>query len=180
MEQLTISNWIAIIFGLSSMVGVSIAVANFAISRNERKFRSREFDPTVRATINRKYYEGGWRSVQLHIFGSQKDFHYASWRIVNAKLLRPRSAVLAPAENGDYARGIFFPESPTRQLEGKSEALPQRFALEFFIKFEGNELGQDAKFKVTYCDVHKQKLRTLIVQAKVPGNSEFEPIPTTS
>ena len=55
---------------------------------------------------------------------------------------------MARAENDDYANGVFYPENLVRSLQGKAEGRPQRFALEFFIKFPGNDRGRKAQFKV--------------------------------
>ena len=87
-------------------------------------------------------------------------------------MLHPLSAVLARSENDDYAKGVFYPENPVRALAGKPEGLPQRFALEFFIKFKGGDKGQKAKFKVTFSRANDQMRRTVKVWATVPNNAE--------
>ena len=172
-NSLNAGNWIALIFGLVGTIGVSFTAANYLAGRRERKLRATEHVPKVKAIINRKRYEGGWRSVQLHmISGSEDNLTYANWRIERAQLLGPRSVVLARAQDDDYATGVFHPENPVRVLDGKAEGRPQRFALEFFIKFEGEDRGQKVRFKVAFSRVTKSRRHTVTVGAAVPADAE--------
>jgi hypothetical protein len=162
------------ILGVSlTAIGVTVAILNY--QRGGRQ----EPGPAVKATINRKHYLGGWRSVQLHMVGSgekQQDFEFENWRIERARLLNPSDAILARAENDDYARGVFYPENPVRELIGKSDARPQPFALEFFIKFEGEDRGRTAKFSVTFSKLNSSRRRTSTVSAVVPSDAESAPV----
>jgi hypothetical protein len=109
---------------------------NYLAARRERKLKTYEATPEVRATINKDAYEGGWRSVQLHIAEPPegRNFQLKNWYIVRASLLRPAwPVVLARAENDDYASRVFYANDPVRTLNGRGEGRPQRFALEFFI-----------------------------------------------
>lgn len=182
-SSLSVSNWIAIIAVLIAAISLSFNVANYLAGHRERKLKTYENTPLVKATINAQGYRGGWRSVQLHIVpaaDNQQNFSYGNWRIEGARLLWPASAVLARAENDDYATGVFFPENPVRALEGKAEGRPQRFALEFFIKFQGSEdRGRKAKFRVTFSRVSGQRRRTARVWAAVPADAEPAMLDTT-
>jgi hypothetical protein len=112
---------------------------------------------------------------QLHIGApaKQQNFEVTKWCIERARLLRPWSAVLARAENDDYATAVFYPDNPVRALMGKAEGRPQRFALEFFIKFKGEEdRGKKAEFKVTFSHINKRHRHTVSVWAIVPANAE--------
>src|SRR5262249_33955755 len=125
---------------------------------------------------NKKRYQDGWRSVQLHIAEppEAQNFKLTNWYVERACLLRPRwRAVLARAENDDYATGAFYPDKPIRCLNGKAEGRPQRFALEFFIMFRGkDDKGKTAKFKVTCAHVNKKRRHTAKVSASVSGDAE--------
>src|SRR4051812_26375515 len=92
-------------------VGVSVTVASYLAARRERKLKKYEAIPEVRATINKDNYPGGWRSVQLHVVPrkqhQQFQFNYHDWCIERVRLLRPWRAVLARAENDDYATAVF-------------------------------------------------------------------------
>jgi hypothetical protein len=126
-SSLNVSNWIAIIAILIAAISLSFNAANYLAGHRERKLRTYESTPLVKATINSKCYKEGWRSVQLHIVpatDNQQNFSYKNWRIERARLLWPASAVLARAENDDYATGVFYPENPVRALEGKAEGRP--------------------------------------------------------
>jgi hypothetical protein len=83
-------------------------------------------------------------------------------------LVAPRDAVLARAENDDYATGVFFPDAPLREILGRADGKPQRFALEFFIRFQGDERGRQAKFKVTYGPADETWRSTQTLTATVP------------
>ena len=81
--------------------------------------------------------------------------------------------MLARAENDDYATGVFYPDKPVRSLNGKAVGRPQRFALEFFIKFTGeDDKGKKAKFKVTFSHIKKRRRHTVTVWTAVPMNAE--------
>lgn len=81
--------------------------------------------------------------------------------------------MLARAVNDDYATGVFYPENPVRSLKGKAEGRPQRFALEFFIKFTGkDDKGKKAKFQVTFSHIKKRRRHTVRVWTPVPTNAE--------
>ena len=102
-----------------------------------------------------------------------QNFHYENWCIERAELLRPWRAVLARAENDDYATGVFYPDNPVRELKGRAEGRPQRFALEFFIKFKSkDDKGKSAKFKVTYSHVNKRTRKTVTPWVSVPTDAE--------
>jgi hypothetical protein len=166
MEGLTIGNWIGLIALGVAVVSASIAFANYVANHRERREKGR---PRIQATINAAGYEGGWRSVQLHVVPldeDQRDFRIENWRIERAKLLRPKTAVLARAADDDYASGIFYPEHPVRTLEGRTPSSPQRqFALEFFIRFSGAKHGQTAVFKVTFSHLKTGKRFTAKARA---------------
>ena len=171
LNSFTTTNWIAIL-----AIGVAIvlwfATQYFAVRRERQK--TYEPTPMVKATINRQSYPDGWRSVQLHVVPApdQQQFKYDNWRIERGSLLRPKDAIMARAENDDYAAGVFYPETPIRTLQGKVEGQRQRFALEFFIKFPGNDRGQKAQFKVTFSHTTKQRRHRTRVWTTVPANAE--------
>jgi hypothetical protein len=108
-------------------------LASYLAARRERKLKKYEAIPEVRATINKDTYPGGWRSAQLHVVPrkqhQQFQFNYHDWCIERVRLLRPWRAVLARAENDDYATAVFYPENPVRTLQGKAEGRPQRLEL---------------------------------------------------
>jgi hypothetical protein len=168
---------IAIVAIFVAIVGVSFTAANYLAGRRERKLKTYEATPEVRATINRRGYELGWRSVQLHLAAApgQHNFRYENWYIESASLVRPWwGAVLARAENDDYATGVFYPDKPVRALAGKAQGRPQRFALEFFIKFKAqDDRGRRAKFKVTFSHANSQRRHTVKVWASVPNDAEL-------
>lgn len=175
LSTLSIGNWIAIAALSVTFIGLCFTAANYLAGRRERKLRTYETTPDVKASINRKRYAGGWRSVQLHIVARldhEQNFNLAHWYIDRAKLLRPWSAVLARAKGDDYASGEFFPENPVREIEGRREGRPQRFALEFFIKFKGDDKGKEAKFKVGFSHAVKSRHSTVRVRAIVPLDAE--------
>jgi hypothetical protein len=100
-NSLTATNWIAFAALLVAMAAATFAGLNYFAGRRERRLKSFEFTPLIKAVINRQSYPGGWRSVNLHVVqkpGTEQTFKYASWRIERAKLLRPWNAKLAPAE----------------------------------------------------------------------------------
>lgn len=175
-STLNTSNWIAIIAVCVAIISTSFTAANYLAGRRERRLQKYEAIPAVKATINAKRYEDGWRSVQLHVVarpGYEQNFQYKNWRIEKVRLLFPWRAVLARALNDDYATGTFYPERPVRRLDGKPEGRPQRFALEFFIKFKGPDKGKKAKFCVTYSHVGSpRRARTVRLRAAVPSNAE--------
>ena len=175
--SLNTSNWITILFGLVGMVGVSISAANYWHTHRERKHKTYKESPALKAVINSIAYRDGWRSVHLHITpaaGNFHDFPYKDWKIDRMRLLQPRSAVLARAENDDYATGVFYPENLVRALEGKAEGRIGRYGFEFFIKFkENDDRGSKAKFKVTFSRVDGAKRRTIQIWATLPQNAEL-------
>jgi hypothetical protein len=175
-SSLNVKDWIAIVAVLIAAVSLSFNAANYLAGHRERKLRTYENTPLIKSTINAKGYKEGWRSVQLHLVpaaDNQQNFSYGNWRIERVRLLWPVSAVLARAENDDYAKGVFYPEDPVRTLEGKVEGRPQRFALEFFIKFRGDEdRGRKAKFRVIFSHVNGQKRHTTRVWATLSINAE--------
>lgn len=176
LASLNTSNWIAIVAVIIAAISTSFTTANYLAGRRERKHRTYESTPVVKASINGLLYEDGWRSVQLHLIAADddKNFKYDNWRIQGAWLLRPWSAKLARAKDDDYASKIFFPEKPVRYLAGKDEGKPQRFALEFFIKFDGEEKGQRAKFKVRFSHMKQNwRRRTVRLWAALPKNAEY-------
>ena len=130
--------------------------------------------PVVQAAINKKSYPGGWRSAQLHLFSANEHqlLKYENWHIEFARLLGPSNAVLARAKDDDYASEVFYPDAPVRELTGKISNLPQRYALEFFIKFSGDDRGQKAQFKVWFSHVNKTRGFTGKVWAVVPTNAD--------
>jgi hypothetical protein len=177
MGELTIANWIAIIAVVVGALGASFTSLNYFAARRERQRSAQKNRAQIKATINSKYYEDGWRSVQLHVVPldeEQRDFRYENWRIERAILIRPKNAILACAANDDYASGVFYAAQPIRRLEGKPEGRPQPFALEFFIKFLGSEKGQMAAFKVTFSHSKTGMRSTRVVSASVPANLESE------
>ena len=169
--ELTVGNWIAIVAVLIGAVSASFAAANYLAGRRERIGNALKSDARVKLTINATDYENGWRSVQLHVIptdAEHKDFGYSNWVIERATLVRPKNAVLARAENDDYATGVFYPEQPVRVLAGKAEGKPQRFALEFFVKVAGDEPRQILKVKVVYWSAREAKRQTEVVSATMP------------
>jgi hypothetical protein len=169
------ANWIAIVFGCVGAIGVGFAAANFFAARKERVSKTKEAHPVVKATINRKHYRDGWRSVQLHIVPSEitaQPFQHQNWIIKSATLLRPKNAVLARAENDDYATGVFYPESPLRTLEGKTEGKLQRFALEFFILFDRADKDQAAQFRVAFSRINSKREVVVKVSAALPSDAD--------
>lgn len=175
-DTLSVENWIAMIAVIIAAISVSFNAANYLAGRRERKLRTYEATPTIKATINAKAYKAGWRSVQLHLVpasNTDKNFSYENWRIERMRLLRPRNAELARAENDDYASGVFYSDTPVRALEGKGEGRPQRFALEFFINFAvDDDRGQKAKFRVIYSHVNGRRRYTAQVWVTVPADAE--------
>lgn len=166
MEPLILRDWLAII-------AVLIAAGSFwfAFRRDRRDTKTTSnARPRVKVTVNKTYYGDGWRSVQLHVVPSdiQPNFPYQQWRILRARLVAPHSAALARAENDDYSTGVFFPEAPLREIQGRAQGRPQRFALEFFIRFQGDERGQQAKLKVTYGPADDGQPSTQTLTATVP------------
>jgi hypothetical protein len=177
LNSLTIQHWLTIGAIFVAIIGVSFTAANYLAGRRERKLKTYEATPEVKATINRRGYEVGWRSVQLHIIAApeQQNFKYENWYIERASLLRPWwDAVLARAENDDYATGVFYPDNPVRSLVGKAQGRPQRFALEFFIKFKAqDDRGRRAKFKVVFSHANKRRRHTVKVWTAVPEDAEL-------
>lgn len=181
MPALTLANWIAIGSVAAGMIGATAGTLNYLAGRRERQRVAQKSGARVQGTINAKYYRDGWRSVQLHMVPveeGQPNFDYKSWRIERAELLRPRNAVLARAADDDYATGVFYPENPVRLLLGKLEGRPQRFALEFFIKFPEGDTAGKAKFKVTFSQTKTGKLHTATVLASLPSRARFESAPS--
>ncbi len=175
-DSLTTQHWLTIAgLALAIFIGYFTITGQLA-QRRERKLKTYETTPEVRAVINRKRYDRGWRSVQLHISQptEQQNFNYENWYIERARLLKPcLRAILARAENDDYATGVFYLDKTVRMLKGKAEGRPQRFALEFFIKFKGkDDRGKKAKFKVTFSHVKNRRCHTARVWASVPANAE--------
>lgn len=175
LSKLEVGHWIAIAFGCIGAVGVFYSVRNNRAALRERKESAREPGADVSVTINRKTYPGGWRSVQVHtrpeLVAGQFDF--GNWKILSVALTRPRHGVeLARAKDDDYASGIFFPDDPVKLIEGKSENRPQRFALEFFIRFAGPDKGQRAQFKVAYSRTNGTRRTITKKWATVPDDAE--------
>jgi hypothetical protein len=166
-------DWIAIVGLLIGTISTSIAVANFLSNRRQQAIARQGPAPRIKATINKDRYDDGWRSVQLHIVPAEYEpnFRYQDWRIEHAQLMRPSDAVLARAENDDYASRVFCPDKPLRQLSGRAAGRPQRYALEFFLKFRREELGQKAQFKVTFGHANESERRTVRVWAVLPENA---------
>ncbi len=175
-DSLTTQHWLTIIAIVVAIIIGSFTISNILAQHRERKLKTYEATPVIKATINRKRYEGGWRSVQLHVVqpDEQQNFQYKNWLIERAHLIRPWfGALLARAENDDYATGVFYPDSPMRALSGKVEGRPQRFALEFFIKFkQQDDRGRSAKFRVTFSHINKRRRHTAEVSATVPLDAE--------
>ena len=167
----TLTNWIAI---AGIVIAVLLWLASQSLTARGERLKTFETTPIVRATINRKRYRDGWRSVQLHLAPApaQQLFKVENWRIESARLVRPSSAMLARAEKDDYASEIFYPESPVRVLQGKAKDLPQQFALEFFIKFTGNDRGQRAKFRVSFAHLSKRRRYSTKAWGVVPPDAE--------
>ena len=164
-DGLTTQHWLTIA-GLCIAVFIGyFNVTGQLAQRRERKLRTYEATPDVRATINATTYHSGWRSVQLHIAApaDEQNFRLENWHITKARLLRPWiTAKLARAANDDYATGVFFPEVPVRMIAGRAAGRPQRFALEFFIKFkQQDDRGRRADFEVTYSHATKPRRRTV-------------------
>lgn len=172
MGGLNVGNWIAIVALIVAVVSASFTSANFLAGRRERLRNARKAGPQVQAAINADLYEGGWRSVQLHVAPvdeREQNFPYQYWRIERATLVRPRDAKLALAADNDYASGVFYPEKPLRVIEGRPAGKPQRFALHFFIKFQGDERGQKATFNVIFSHIKTDDRRTSLISASVTG-----------
>lgn len=173
MEALTLRDWltiVAVLIGAGSLW--------FAFRRDLRETKSNVVGrPQIKAVINRKYYLDSWRSVNLHVVPSdtQPNFPYDQWRIYHARLISPGGAVLARAEKDDYATGVFYPENPVREIAGRAQGKPQRFALEFFILFEGEERGQQAKLRVTYGPADETWRATKTLTATVPMDVHAAP-----
>lgn len=174
-DTLTTGHCIAIVAILVGIFFGSFTVANYIGARRERNAKTHETTPEVKATINKDYYAGGWRSVQLHVAAppEQKNFKVDNWRITTACLLKPPWPVaLSRAQNDDYAQGVFNPDDPVRALNGKVDGRPQRFALEFFINFRReDDRGRRAKFRVTIVRLNKPRTHTLKVWATVPADA---------
>ena len=164
-------NWIALFAATIAVISCSFAGANYFAGRRERNRKALEGVPIVKATINATTYPHSWRSVQLHLVPLSEEnrvFKYDQWQIERAQLLRPRNAVIARAENDDYATGVFYPENPVRVLSGKAAGRPQRFALESFIKFKNQNERPRAKFKVDFSHVNQRQRYTSRVWAQLP------------
>ncbi|MDP1699787.1 MAG: hypothetical protein Q8L53_02355 [Aestuariivirga sp.] len=171
LNSFTPANWIAI---AAILVAVLLWTATQYIAARRERSKTYEPTPLIKATINRKRYPDGWRSAQLHIVPGPDNqlFKYENWRIERANFLRPKDAIMARAENDDYATEVFYPENPIRTLQGKHEGRPQRFALEFFLKFPGDDLGRKAQFKVSFAHAQKRRKHSTKVWATVPDNAE--------
>jgi hypothetical protein len=173
-NSLNLQNWLTIGFG---SVGTLFALERFLAARRERLLKANDGTPVLKATINVKRYKDGWRSAQLHLVphSDQPNFSYDAWRIERTRLMWPwPRVVLARAENDDYATGVFYPENPVREIAGRAEGKPQRFALEFFMKFrQPDDKGARAKFKVTFSHVtNKRRRHTVRVWMTVPAKAE--------
>lgn len=174
MPELTVGNWIAIVGLFIASVSSSVGLASFLATRRERRSNANKDGPLIQANINADTYEGGWRSVQLHVVprdDREQNFPYQFWRIERAALIRPKNAKLARAADDDYGSGVFYPEKPLRVLEGRRTG-SQRAALHFFIKFQGDERGQTAHFNVVYSHIKMGDRRTAVISAKVAGLDE--------
>jgi hypothetical protein len=172
LNSFTPANWIAI---AAILVAVLLWGATQYLAARRERLKTYEPTPVIKATINTKRYPDGWRSVQLHIVPGPDNqlFKYDNWCIERAVFLGPKDAIMARAENDDYAAGVFYPESPIRTLQGKPEGRPQRFALEFFLKFSGNDLCRQAQFKVSFARVDKRRRHSTKVWVSVPENAEL-------
>ena len=130
----------------------------------------------INAHINGTHYKDGWRSVNLQVAepAEKQAYDARDWCITSARLLRPRrNAVLARAKDDDYSSKVFYPENPVREIGGRVEGKPQRFALEFFIHFTlDDDRGARAKFKVTYSHINKRRSRTGRVCSAVPADAQ--------
>ena len=168
MGGLNPGNWIAIVGIIVAIVIGSVAFINNFWSILDRLRAGREAPATIKATINKTDYRDDWRSVNLHVVPTEDEpnFKYQNWRIHRALLINPSTAVLARAENDDYATSVFFDRNPIRALEGRVQGKPQRFALEFFIKFTSGYAGKVAKFRVTFSRADDTRRRTVVVSAQ--------------
>ena len=174
----TLTPWLPII-GILSLLFTAL---NYFAGRRVRKRATHEATPTVRAIINRKHYEGGWRSVQLHIVEPAEplNFQCSNWRIDHARLLKPATAELARAKDDNYSSGTFDADKPVRELKGR-EAGSQRFALNFFIKFkQPDDRSESAKFKVTFSHIKKRRRHKTRIWATVPKEACGHSVLTSS
>jgi hypothetical protein len=177
LDTLTTQHWLTIVaIAVGTFFGTFTALNYFA-ARRDRKLRTYETTPHIRATINGTRYEDRWRSVQLHVVAptESQNFQASNWTIDYARLLRPwPSAVLARAENDDYATGLYDFRNPIRAVKGRPQGRPQRFALEFFINFREpvDDRGKKAKFKVNFSHINQRRRRTVTVWATVPSGAQ--------
>lgn len=176
-SPLSLQNWLTI-----AGIAVTVFIGYFSVTdqiaqRRERRQKAYGSRPTVQATINRDAYEGGWRSVQLHIAKQPngENIEVNDWRIVRAALLKPAwPVVLARAENDDYASRVFYANDPVRALIGKPDGRPQRFALEFFIHFKrDDDRARCAKFQVVFARRDGGKNYTVKVWTAVPEDAQL-------
>jgi hypothetical protein len=175
-SSFTRAHWIGI---AGIIVGIVLWLATHYLTVLRERRKTRQATPIVRAIVNKDTYRDGWRSVQLHIMGAseKQQLNYSDWCIKRATLLRPWSAVLARADKDDYATGVFDPKSTVRTLDGKADGKPQRFALEFFMKFKGNDRGKRAKFKVAFARIGKPHRLTTKVWATIPDDAGSKTTP---
>jgi hypothetical protein len=56
-------------------------------------------------------------------------------------------------------------------IDGKSEG-KQRYALEFFIKFNGEDRSQEAAFKVWYCHANGKRRASMTAKATLAEDAD--------
>jgi hypothetical protein len=173
-DGFTVGNWLTVVSIAIALVFGYFAVSNNRAAIRERKAKARAEVPDAPIVINKTAYPGGWRSVQVHIKASPgaQSFSFGDWRVESVKLIRPLwGATLARAENDDYATGVFFSDEPTKFIAGKAPGRPQRFALEFFIRFRGRDQGRRARFKIIYSRLDGEQRRTVRKWVVVPPDA---------
>lgn len=66
-RTLETGHWIAIIAIVIGSFFGTFTMLNYLAGRRERKLKTYETTPDIKATINRRRYKDDWRSVQLHV-----------------------------------------------------------------------------------------------------------------
>jgi hypothetical protein len=156
--------------------GLLLAAVKFYIDWKDRHRRLEQEHPGVRAKINNSLSVDGWRIVQLHL--TRPEVHkrhddYNGWCIASVRLIKPRRARLAFARDDDASmRGPIRLESQ-RSISGRLPGQPQRFALEFFIKFAGTPHDRAARacFKVEMSRSEPPASMMLYAWAEVPSTA---------